>query len=162
GLVQLIVDHFRRFPEAAATLADDERARRFRDHQLAYFAELTAGQYDLNYAQSRLAHDQAGSGSNGPGPKVYLGASSPVLRGLLQNIFAACGNDPQRLGDTIAALVKVLFLDIGFAVDVYVSSGKGQEQQLKRSFIQQLTSAAEQLNQASLNILMATSAQSTS
>ena len=84
------------------------------------------------------------------------------MRDLLHEIFVRYAGNPAELGPAVEALVKVLFLDFGLALDSYVASGASQEEKLKRSFIHQLTNAAEQLNQASLNILMATSAQSTS
>lgn len=161
-LIEEIASHFRSFPEAASVLADGENIEALRDAQLMYFGSLTAGNYDREFAMSRLTQDRAGTSNAGLGPQFYLGAYSYVVRGLLREIFSRYADDPGRVGSAVEALIKICFLDFSFALDAYVSSGKAQEEQLKRSFIQQLTNAAEQLNQASLNILMATSAQSTS
>ncbi|HQR39948.1 MAG TPA: methyl-accepting chemotaxis protein, partial [Blastocatellia bacterium] len=162
GVVEAIVGHFQAFPEAASVLADDASIERLRQAQLAYFGGVTSGNYDRGFALLRLSQDRAGTSSAGLGPKFFLGGYSLFIRGLLQSIFAAYPDDPGRIGSALESLIKVLFFDFSFALDSYVSSGTAQEELLKRSFIAQLTSAAEQLNQASLNILMATSSQSTS
>ncbi len=162
ALVDGIVDHFKRFPQAARVLADEESVRNLKEAQRVYFGGLLAGPYNREFALSRLSQDRAGTSSAGLGPQYYLSAYSLFLRGLLGEMLPLYQGDPDQLGAALGSLLKVLFLDFGLALDAYVSSGKAQEEQLKRSFIGQLTSAAEQLNQASLNILMATSAQSTS
>jgi hypothetical protein len=161
-LVDQILDHFRTTPEAERFLGDDEKARAHADGLRTYFGALTSGRYDKAFADARLAENRAGSETIGLGPRFYLGAYSHIVRGLLTELFARTDDDPATVEAALGALVKVLCLDVGLAIDVYVASGKRQEKQLKRSFIQQLNNAAEQLNQASLNILMATSAQSTS
>lgn len=161
-LVDEIVRHFTGFPEAARVLVDDSSVEALRKAQHAYFAALTSGVYDREFAMNRLSADRAGTSNAGLGPQFYLGAYSLYLRGLIHDVMDRYRSEPQKLSDAIEAIVKVLFLDVSFALDAYVSSGQAQEEQLKRSFIQQLTNAAEQLNQASLNILMATSSQSTS
>jgi methyl-accepting chemotaxis protein len=162
SLVDEITRHFRVFDEATAVLADDASVARLQQAQTTYFGAVTAGRYDRDFAATRLSQDRAGTSSAGLGPQFYLAAYSLFVRDLLREIFMRFAGDPERLSAIVGAVVKVVFLDFGFALDAYVSSGKSQEEQLKRSFIQQLTNAAEQLNQASLNILMATSAQSTS
>ena len=161
-LVHEITGHFRSFPEAATVLGDDASVEALQNAQLTYFGGVTSGHYDCDFACSRLAQDRAGTSTAGLGPQFYLAAYSLYVRALLREIFVRYSGDPERLGAAVEAVVKVIFLDFGFALDAYVSSGKSQEEQLKRSFIHQLTNAAEQLTQASLNILMATSAQSTS
>lgn len=161
-LIDQIAVHFRHFPEASAALADDASVESLKQAQHAYFGSVTGGRYDRDFAMARLSQDRAGTTSAGLGPQFYLGAYSLFVRGLLREIFSRFGADQRQLGEAVEAIVKVVLLDFSFALDAYVSGGKSQEEQLKRSFIQQLTSAAEQLNQASLNILMATSAQSTS
>ncbi len=161
-LVDEITGHFRSFAEAAAVLTDDSSVETLRQAQLDYFGGITSGRYDRDFAASRLTQDRAGTSTAGLGPQFYLSAYSLFARSLLREIFVRFAQEPDRLGTAVEAVLKVIFLDFGFALDAYVSSGKSQEEQLKRSFIHQLTNAAEQLNQASLNILMATSAQSTS
>jgi hypothetical protein len=161
-LVAAIAGHLRSFPEGAAALGDDASATELSQAQLSYFGGVTSGRYDRDFAVSRLSTERAGTASAGLGPHYYLCGYSLYARRLLREIVTRYADDPEALGRAVDALVKVLFLDFGFALDAYVSSGTSQEEQLKRSFIHQLTSAAEQLNQASLNILMATSAQSTS
>ncbi len=157
-----IESHFRAFPEAAAALNEAGAVEAMKSAQEGYFGGLTSGTYDEAFALSRLSQDRAGTSSAGLGPQFYLAAYSLFVRGLLHEIFVRYGHDAAKLGSAIEAIVKTMFLDFSFALDAYVASGKAQEEQLKRSFIHQLTNAAEQLNQASLNILMATSAQSTS
>jgi methyl-accepting chemotaxis protein len=161
AIVERIVEHLAAFPDAEG-LADPDRAGALKQAQLAYFGQLTAGSYDREFALSRLAADRAGTTSARLGPQFYLAAYSQFVRSLLRELLSKEIDDPARLASAVDALVKVVFLDFSYALDAYVASSKAQEELLKRSFIQQLTHAAEQLNQASLNILMATSAQSSS
>jgi hypothetical protein len=155
-LVDAIVTHF------GAAAESDHQATTDAESLRAYFAALTAGRYDKTYADARLSDRKPGSNALGLEPRFFLGAYSQLVCGLLEELFRRHDADPKFVEQAMAAVVKVLLLDVGFAIDVYVASGKRQEKQLKRSFIQQLNNAAEQLNQASLNILMATSSQSTS
>jgi len=161
-LVDEIAGHFRAFPEGRTALADDAAAADLKEAQLSFFSSVTSGKYDAAFAAERLIQDRSGAHNAGLGPQYFLGAYSLYVRSLLREIFARHATEPVARAAAVEAALKVLFLDFGIALDAYVSSGTSQEEQLKRSFIHQLTSAAEQLNQASLNILMATSAQSTS
>lgn len=151
-----------RFPEGQHVLANQEAARRHRDADLAYFSALFGRRLDTDFARLRLTQDRTGAGSDGLGPRFYLSAYSIFLRRMIAGVVERSGDDQERMFAAIEALVKAAFFDLIFAVDAYVMSGKEQEESLKLSFIKQLQSAADQLNQASLNILMATSSQSTS
>jgi len=103
-------DELRGFIPDAATLA------RLKQAQAAYFDRLTGGDYGIEYVLERLRvavmHRHVGLD-----PKWYLGPYSQYLVRLLPELWCVLGHDPKRFLATYAALEKIVFLDLGLALD---------------------------------------------
>jgi methyl-accepting chemotaxis protein len=159
--VARIAEHLAGFP-GATSLSDAESLARLESAQRGYFSAVTAGSYGRDFALSRLAAARAGTDEAGLRPQFFIASYNLFVRDLIRALVARHAGDGERLGDTLEALVKVMLLDFTYAIDAYVASSRAQEEVLKRSFIQQLTQAGDSLNQASLKILMASSAHAAS
>jgi PAS domain S-box-containing protein len=85
------------------------------------FSRLTKGTYDTDYANDRLrvgaTHHRIDLD-----PKWYIGAYNRVLAWFLPKIIDKYIGDSEKLGKAISALMKVVFFDMGLAIDCYISA----------------------------------------
>jgi signal transduction histidine kinase len=129
SLRAIFVHHAKQFAErfyqhllahahTAALLKDPEQLERLKTLQAEYFARLLEGVFDEAYFEGRLrvghAHQRVGLE-----PVWYLGAYNQYIQLTFPLFAQAFGeNLPQAL-PTLLSLVKVIFLDIGLALDTY-------------------------------------------
>ena len=110
--------HLLAFDETRSFLSDPATVARLKQSQAAYFESLTAGAYGLEYAHHRLrvgvTHHRIGLG-----PKWYIGAYHTYLSGLLAFVWETAEGDLQKAIETVQALVKIVFFDIGLTLDTY-------------------------------------------
>ena len=110
--------HLLAFDETRSFLSDPATVARLKQSQAAYFESLTAGAYGIEYAHNRLrvgvTHHRIGLG-----PKWYIGAYHTYLSGLLAFVWETAEGDPQKAIETVQALVKIVFFDIGLTLDTY-------------------------------------------
>jgi signal transduction histidine kinase len=96
---------------------------RLKELQARYFTELTAGTYDLAYFENRLrvglSHQRIGLT-----PEWYLGAYVKYLHIAADVLREAFGADVMRFSRTMVSLTKVIYLDMGLAIDAYHYSAK--------------------------------------
>ena len=87
--------------------------------QADYFAQLLEGVFDAAYYESRLrvglTHQRIGLE-----PVWYLGAYNFYLRAVASRLVEAVGNNPLKAFSTFLSLMKLVFMDIGLAVDTYI------------------------------------------
>ncbi len=104
---------------------------RLRGLQLQYFFELTSGCYDLAYFQNRLrvgaTHHRVGLS-----PEWYVGAYLKYLHIVTDVLSTAFGRDQERFYQTLVSLTKVIYLDMGLALDVYHLSAQAKVGQKAR------------------------------
>lgn len=110
--------HLMLFPDMRKLIADEETLERLKKTQARYFESLTAGVYDEAYEADRL---RVGSmhARIGLSPGWYLGAYSHYVTELLprlQNMQL----DANERAAAIQAFMKVIFLDMGLAIDSYI------------------------------------------
>jgi signal transduction histidine kinase len=105
--------------------------------QAQYFSELTAGVYDLAYFENRLkvglAHQRVGLS-----PEWYLGAYNKYLHIASDVLSRSYGRDYEGFFQTMTSLTKVIYLDMGLALDAYIHSAADQVEKLQAAK-QQLT-----------------------
>lgn len=118
-------DHLLAHPPTAALLKDERRLEQLKELQSSYFAELLAGAWDEAYVESRLrvgrTHQRVGLE-----PIWYLGAYNQYIQ-IAFPFFARAFGD--RLADVLPALlslVKVIFFDIGLALETYFQEATEQ------------------------------------
>jgi PAS domain S-box-containing protein len=111
--------HLSGFPETAAVLAQAtmplDTVRGMHGDQLA---ALLCGNYDLDYARSRVrigvTHHRVGLK-----PEWYIGAYRHYLNWLMPIAAEQAGSDLKEFQATVMALLKVALLDIELAISAY-------------------------------------------
>lgn len=123
-------NHLIRFEETRSLIADSQTLERLKKFQADYFDSLTAGNYDNEYILRRLrvgiVHQRIGLE-----PKWYLGAYNKYLVGLLPELWRLLGDNPDKLLATYSALQKIVFLDMGLALDTYIQADQRTILELK-------------------------------
>ena len=118
GFIEEFYAHFLRFDATRALLGSEAILERVKDRQREYFDSLTLGDYGPAYVTDRirvgLVHQHVGLE-----PKWYLGAYRKYLTGLLPQILDLFDGDSAQALRAIQALMKVVFLDMGLALETY-------------------------------------------
>jgi PAS domain S-box-containing protein len=117
-LVDAFYEHLLSFEETRALLPAAAALNRLKQSLALYFASLTAGDYGCAYVQNRLrigmVHQQIGLE-----PKWYLGAYAQYLLGFLPKVWQLSGESAEAFIETYGAVLKIVFLDMGLAIDAY-------------------------------------------
>lgn len=117
-----LVDHFYRhqleFEETRAILQDKKTLYRLLHTQKQYFLRLLEGIYDESYFDDRLKAGLAHYLVNLL-PKYYIGSYTIYLREILPLIIEATSGDLRKMAGMTNSLIKVIFLDMTLALDVY-------------------------------------------
>jgi signal transduction histidine kinase len=105
-------------PHTAAFLRDPRRLDQLKGLQANYFAELLEATFDDAYFEGRLrvglTHQRVGLE-----PDWYLGAYNQYVQITFPLFVQAFGDDLPAVLPKLLSLVKVIFLDIGLALDTY-------------------------------------------
>lgn len=116
-------DHLSTFEETAKHISEDETLARLKRAQHRYAVELLSGNYDLDYARNRLqvgfVHHRIGLA-----PHLYLAACGRLITGIAQSLPALFQEGQPKGAEALIALVRVLMLDVGFAMDAYVHADR--------------------------------------
>lgn len=118
-VVDAFYDHLLSFGETRVLLGDNIHVERLKHTQIQYLDGLTAGEYDGDYARDRLrigiAHQRIGLS-----PKWYLGAYHKYLSMLFPHLWKTNGFSDNATLENMRTLLKVVFLDMGIAIDTYI------------------------------------------
>ena len=121
--VDAFYEHLVGFDETQDLLREPEVLARLKRAQARYFDRLLAGTYDWDYFADRLrvgvTHQRVGLD-----PQWYLGAYSKYLCGLLPVVWRLMDGDVDRALATFRALVRVISLDMGLAIDTYIHADR--------------------------------------
>jgi len=133
-VIDSLYEHFMANPTTAERFRDPAVLARVKSLQKAYFFKLTQGDYGREYVEERLRIG-AVHGRIGLDPKWYLGAYSLYIRLSGEAIFNAYKHQPQKFLDAHFSMLKLIFLDIGLAIDTYIynreSTIRDQEEAIK-------------------------------
>lgn len=115
--------HLLEFPQLRTLLPDVETINRLRASQSAYFSKLTQGDYGPEYVKNRLrvglVHQRIGLE-----PKWYLGAYRKYLSDLMPVLWRTLADEPEKVMPTYDALLKIVSLDMGLALDTYFQADR--------------------------------------
>jgi rsbT co-antagonist protein RsbR len=118
-VIEDFYDHLLSFPETAVFFRDPQVLEYVRHMQKEYFLRLTAGEYDEPYVENRLSigavHERIGLPV-----KAYLGMYNFYLRTVADRLTQAFPGEPERATEVFHSLMKLVFLDIGLAIDTYI------------------------------------------
>jgi rsbT co-antagonist protein RsbR len=121
SVIEDFYEHLLSFEETRIFFEDPEVLKRVQNAQEEYFLRMTQGNYDLVYAQNRLRigaiHERIGLPV-----KAYLGMYNYYLRAVASRLIEAYESEPKRAWSAFLSLLKLKMLDIGLAIDTYISA----------------------------------------
>lgn len=116
-------EHLLKFPDLHPFLSDAESLARLKKAQATYFASMTAGEYDDAYVRNRLrvgvVHQKVGLDT-----QWYIGAYRKYLSQLMPILWRILGKKPEFFLSVYDALLKIVCLDMGLAVDTYANADR--------------------------------------
>jgi signal transduction histidine kinase len=118
-LVKAFYRHLLQFDETRRLLSDEMITNRLLDAQRNYLLELVGGSYGAEYQERRLKIGQVHE-RIGLTPQWYLGAYQLYLSLICSIMVEEYKDRPNQLHDLSQAFLKVVFLDIGLALDAYI------------------------------------------
>jgi rsbT co-antagonist protein RsbR len=118
-IVEQLYEHFLSFNETRAFFRDPAVLNAVKQRQKQYFLRLLEGDYDRDYFEERLTIG-AVHARIGLDVKWYLGAYNFYLRLVEQRILADWSSDAEQAQAYFQSLMKLVFLDIGLAIDTYI------------------------------------------
>lgn len=121
-IVDAFYQHLERFEETRRALREHAHLPRLKQLQRNYFLRMLEGRLDEGYFESRLRVGDAHQ-SIDLHPEWYLGTYNLYMRLVLQRLREHYRHDPDRLVAMIESLSKVIFLDMGLAIDAYIMGG---------------------------------------
>jgi rsbT co-antagonist protein RsbR len=113
--------HILSFEETKSYFRDPDVLERVKRLQKEYFLRLTEGEYGRAYVANRLRIGTVHERIN-LAPKWYLGMYNLYLRLVANRLIEAFPKEPAKALSSFLTLMKLVFLDIGFAVDTYIFS----------------------------------------
>ena len=118
-VIEDLYRHFLSFEETRAFFTEQKMLDHVKRMQKEYFLRLTEGDYGADYVANRLkigaVHERVNLA-----PKWYLGAYMFYLRAVAQRLLETFSAEPAKALSTFMSLMKLVFLDIGLAVDTYI------------------------------------------
>lgn len=122
-LMAAMYEHFLTFDETRAYFPNQEVLERARSAQGKYFERLTQGNYDQDYVNNRLRVGTTHYRTD-LDPKWYMGAYNCALLWLLPLVMEkyAGKESSTKLMPPVSALLKVIFLDMGLAIESYITA----------------------------------------
>lgn len=122
-LMEVMYNHFLSFEETRRFFPNKEVLNRARTAQAKYFERLAKGDYDQEYVSDRL---RVGSTHHriSLDPKWYIGAYNSALSWLLPQLIEKYAGPEisAKLLPPVSSLLKVIFFDMGFAMESYISA----------------------------------------
>ncbi|MBS1992432.1 MAG: PAS domain-containing protein [Cyanobacteria bacterium SZAS LIN-3] len=120
-LIESMYAHFLSFEETRSFFPNDHVLKHAQHAQKAYFKRFTKGNYNREYVADRL-----GVGSTHHridlDPKWYIGAYNRVLSWFLPQIVEHTDRADGKLTKALSALMKLIFFDMGLAIECYISA----------------------------------------
>lgn len=117
-LMDTMYEHFNAFEHSRAFFPTPEIMARAKKAQANYFLRLSKGDYDRDYVNDRLrvgrTHYRTGLDT-----RWYMGAYCLVLSELSERICEVYRDDPEEAGRYLTALRRIMFFDMGLAIDTY-------------------------------------------
>jgi len=142
ALVSAFYRHLLSFDETRHLLANADVKRRLLAKQREYLLSLADPEITPAHIEERVrigvTHERVGLA-----PRWYLGAYSLYFSLLSPLVCEECHDDPDRGGQTLAALMKVLMLDAQLAMEAYIDRHQRELEYLN----QELAAAGSELSQ---------------
>lgn len=124
GLLDAFYDHVTAVPELAALFRDDAHVRFARDGQRKHWLDrVFSGNFDSDYVASVQKIGEAHARID-LDPRWYIGAYCFALDYLHQVVRTEMQDDPEGVAAVAMAINKAVFLDMDFAISIYIRAAK--------------------------------------
>ncbi len=137
GFIEELYDFLTSHEGTRDNFQSAEHVERVKRLQVRYFQGLFSGEYGGAYYKDRQRIGQAHE-RIGLRPEWYLGTYSYVLRKLIPAFRTSMREQPERLDAVLDALIKVVFYDMGIAIDTYIDAMKQREDATQEEFMSAL------------------------
>lgn len=118
------------FPHGRSFFQDPVVLARVKEAQKNYFLDLTRGDYGPEYVKNRLrigaVHQRIGLPF-----QTYLGMYNWYLRNVANRFFATYADSPGHALKLLLSLTKLVFFDVGLAMEVYLRTIEEQQEAIK-------------------------------
>jgi len=118
GYVEQLFAHLATHPVTASFLTDADLVAHVKQAQKRYFESLLRARLDADYVVDRQRIGQVHA-DVGLEPPWFLGAYNQYLQYAFRQFAAHCGGDLECYVEGTLALLKLLLLDMGLALDPY-------------------------------------------
>lgn len=157
-IITELYDHFSSHPTTLSFLQSDRHVDNLKKAQGKFFKGLLGGVYDDKYMAARLSvgrtHERIGLE-----PEWYIGAYAKYISIIMRHVFNHYDNDGERILPVFSSFLKLVFMDIGFAIDAYIEAGDKQKEMRER-FTGSLSELSGKLSAASTEIVATATEQS--
>ncbi len=130
-------EHLLADPHTRVHLRDPDQLRKLKGLQAEYFSNLLEGVFDVPYFEGRLrvgvTHQRIGLS-----PVWYLSAYNLYIQLTFPMFIRAFGDNLEKVLPLLLSLVKVIFLDVGLALDTYFQEATSQLRQRNEELQQAL------------------------
>jgi PAS domain S-box-containing protein len=118
-LLEEFYNHLLSHSEAKQFFNDPATLQRVKKEQASYFEELTAGQYDAKYLDSRLAVGVAHDGINLP-LKWFVGAFAYYADLLADRLKTGSGKKLEEAFDGLRSIMKLILFDMALSTEAFI------------------------------------------
>lgn len=116
-------DHIRRYPALMAKFGKDSSTDRASDLQAKHWVSLFKGEFDERYVERvrriGLTHERIGLE-----PRWYIGGYALAMSEIMELAVRKHRWKPDAMIDCLKAMVKAVFLDMDYAISIYIDEGK--------------------------------------
>jgi methyl-accepting chemotaxis protein len=153
-----LYDHLQASGRVAHLLTDDATIERLKRAQIAYYDRMVSGDWDQEYYEHRLkigfVHERVGLD-----PEYYLGAYAWIFARMFPPLVERFDGDPDGLVRALTALTRIVFFDMGMAIDAYIRKREDSAQEIVDDFTGTLSTYMASLRKSTGNIGSAISRQ---
>ncbi len=161
SVVEQMYEHMLSFEANRKMFQSETHLANIKKRQKEYFLELMQGKYDDQYMESRLqigrTHERIGLE-----PEWYMGTYAYYLNLLIPLIAEDFKGKPKQMVEHLQSLVKIIFMDMGFAIDTYIEAMIDRESELRERIVNTLNEYAEEITGSATQVTGSISQQSAS
>ena len=116
-------DHVRRYPDLIKMFGGDANIDRARNAQATHWLGIFEGKFDDGYVE-RVRRIGKTHERIGLEPRWYIGGYSLAMGELMAVAVQEYRRKPEKLTVILQSMVKALFLDMDYAISIYIEEGK--------------------------------------
>jgi methyl-accepting chemotaxis protein len=134
-------DKVRATPQLSAFFADDAHMAKAKEAQVGHWGAIASGRFDERYVE-RVRAIGVAHARIGLNPRWYVGGYGVIVDYLIKTVLAelwpkgligrGAKKQAEEAGAALGALVKAVFLDMAFAISVYIDAAEAARAKAER------------------------------